>query len=185
MVLNTDSPINVCDGAPDEVLLAESYVAGREFTVAVIDFCNTSHTPVALAVTELVSNRAFYDYTAKYTAGQTTHVVNPTLPAELSMQLKQYAVLAHMALGCRQVSRSDFRYDAATNTMAFLEINTQPGLTPLSLLPEQAQAVGIDFGMLIMAMVADVLPTPQRQLYMPNLPQLDNTFNTTGFAHAA
>lgn len=186
IVREADNTINVCDGAADEVLLAEAFVAGREFTVAVADFCNTSHTPVALGVTELVSIREFYDYTAKYTDGQTAHFVNPDLPAELTAQLKQHAVMAHMALGCRQVSRSDFRYDPATNTLAFLEINTQPGLTPLSLLPEQAQAVGIDFATLVMAMVADALPHTQRLKYMPKLPEnLTANFNVVGLAHAA
>jgi D-alanine-D-alanine ligase len=185
IVRENDNTVNVCDGAPDEVLLAEAYVAGREFTVAVIDFCNTSHTPVALGITELVSAREFYDYTAKYTDGQTTHIISPNLPADLAEKMQQCAVMAHMALGCRQVSRSDFRYDATTNTLAFLEINTQPGLTPLSLLPEQAQAVGIDFGTLVLAMVADVLPGEKRQAYMPQLPQLTHVFATTGAAHAA
>jgi D-alanine-D-alanine ligase len=186
IVRETDNQINVADGTPNEVLLAEAFVAGREFTVAVADFCNTSHTPVALGVTELVSTREFYDYTAKYTDGQTTHLVNPDLPAELTTQLKHYAVIAHMALGCRQVSRSDFRYDPTTNTLAFLEINTQPGLTPLSLLPEQANAVGIDFGTLVMAMVADALPPAQRTQYMPKLPEsLTANFNIVSLTHAA
>ena len=126
--------------------LVEDYVPGRELTVGVLD-------DAALCVTEIGARGEFYDYDSKYADGGSRH----TLPAEISdataRQMCEVAVAAHRALGCRGATRADFRYDDATNRLALLEVNTQPGLTPTSLLPEQAAYRGIDFPSLCAWMV--------------------------------
>lgn len=112
----------------------------------------------SLAVTELQPHEGFYDYEAKYTDGKTTHLCPAPLPEAVSSQAKDAALAAHQALGCRGVSRADFRYDdteGEPGKLYLLEINTQPGLTPLSLVPEQAAHMGIDFGALVSWMVED------------------------------
>jgi D-alanine-D-alanine ligase len=132
----------------DEVLV-ERFIPGRELTVAVMG-------GRSLAVTELQPHEGFYDYEAKYTDGKTTHLCPAPLPEAVSSQAKDAALAAHRALGCRGVSRADFRYDdteGEPGKLYLLEINTQPGLTPLSLVPEQAAHVGIDFGALVSWMV--------------------------------
>lgn len=144
------------NGDADQMVIVETYIPGDELTVAVSELFSTDGKPQALGITQLVSKNDFYDYTAKYTDGVTTHVVNPDLPADIIATLKDYAVKAHTALGCRMVSRSDFRYNP-TDGVVFLETNTNPGLTPLSLLPEQAQAAGISFATLITTMIKDAL----------------------------
>ena len=134
----------------DEVLV-ERYIPGRELTVAVMG-------GRSLGVTELRPHQGFYDYEAKYTEGKTTHLCPAPLPEVVSDQAKDAALAAHQALGCRGVSRADFRYDdteGEPGTLYLLEINTQPGLTPLSLVPELAAYVGIDFGALVSWMVED------------------------------
>ena len=134
----------------DEVLV-ERFIPGRELTVAVMG-------GRSLAVTELQPHEGFYDYEAKYTDGKTTHLCPAPLPETVSSQAKDAALAAHEALGCRGVSRADFRYDDTEGDpgkLYLLEINTQPGLTPLSLVPEQAAHVGIDFGALVSWMVED------------------------------
>jgi D-alanine-D-alanine ligase len=132
----------------DEVLV-EEFIAGRELTVAVMN-------EVALAVTEIRTGNEFYDYDAKYAAGGSTHIVNPTdLPADISARAKEQAVIAHKAFGCRGVTRTDFRYDPATGRLVVLETNTQPGMTPTSLAPEQAAATGTDFNNLVKWMLED------------------------------
>ncbi len=112
----------------------------------------------ALAVTEIVPETKFYDYEAKYSAGGSRHVI----PAEVDVQIYQHAMevalAAHQLLGCRGVTRSDFRYDnsvAGRNGLYLLEINTQPGMTPTSLVPEQAAYIGISFGNLCRWLVED------------------------------
>ena len=134
-------------------LMAEEFVAGRELTVSVLQ--TKGEKPRALAVTELKPKTAFYDYEAKYSAdAQTEHVVNPTdLSADVTDQLLRWSEAAHAALGCRGASRADYRYDHDSGRIAILEVNTQPGLTPLSLLPEQALATGMDFKALVAWMV--------------------------------
>lgn len=146
----------LANGDADQMVMVETFIAGEELTVAVSDLFTADGTPQALAVTMLKSNAEFYDYAAKYTDGVTSHIVNPDLPAAIMATLKDFAVRAHTALGCRMVSRSDFRYNPADGAV-FLETNTHPGLTPLSLLPEQAQAVGISFDQLVKAMVEAAL----------------------------
>lgn len=118
-------------------ILIEKYIAGQELTVAVLD-------GKALAVTELCASNEFYDYQAKYTAGMTVHKLPADIPSEVAKQAMHYAEVIHHALGCRAVSRSDFRYNPQDGVV-FLEVNTNPGLTPLSLVPEQARFCGIGY----------------------------------------
>ena len=130
-------------------LLVEQYIDGRELTVAVIG-------NRALGVTELRPSVGFYDYNAKYTHGKTVHLCPAPIPDEITELAMEYAVLAHQALGCRGVSRSDFRYDDTKKTpgrLFMLEVNTQPGMTPLSLVPEQAAHAGISMSDLVAWMV--------------------------------
>jgi len=121
-------------------LLAEPFIRGRELTVAVLN-------DEALAVTELKPKSGFYDYDAKYTDGMTEHVCPADVPAEIETAMMQMAVDAHRILGCRGASRSDFRWDDEQGEAGIylLEVNTQPGMTPLSLVPEQARHRGIDY----------------------------------------
>ena len=131
--------------------MIEKFVPGRELTVAIMG-------DKALAVTEIVSNRGFYDYRAKYEEGGSHHVV----PAEISQpvydEALEISLKAHRSLGCRGVSRTDFRYDDTEGDpgrLVILEVNTQPGMTPTSLVPEQADHVGMSFGELVRWMVED------------------------------
>ena len=121
-------------------VMVERFIPGRELTVAVMG-------ARALAVTEIVTERGFYDYDAKYAAGGSSHVVPAQIPAKIYDQALALAVAAHQALGCRGVSRADFRLDG--DRLFILEVNTQPGMTPTSLLPEQAAHVGIPFPELV------------------------------------
>ncbi len=125
-------------------LLAEPFIPGRELTVAVLG-------DEALAVTELKPTRGFYDYDAKYTDGLTTHVCPAEIPADVAKAAMEMALTAHQALGCKGCSRSDFRWDdrLGVDGLYFLEVNTQPGMTPLSLVPEQAKYRGIGYEELV------------------------------------
>ena len=128
--------------------------SGRaDLTVSVLQA--RGQAPRALAVTELETDAAFYDYEAKYSAeAQTRHIVNPdTLSGDVQEALLRWSEAAHETLGCRGATRADFRYDPDSGRIAILEVNTQPGLTPLSLLPEQALATGMDFTTLVTWMV--------------------------------
>lgn len=129
---------------PRTRLLVERYVPGQEITCAVLG-------DEPLAVTEIRPNEGFYDYRAKYTEGYASHLVPAPLAPELYEQVLEAAGLAHRALGCRGVSRADFRYDPAQGEegLYLLEVNTQPGMTPMSLVPEQAAWRGIPFGELV------------------------------------
>ena len=126
--------------------MVEQYVPGRELTVGVLE-------DRALVVTEIISNEKFYDYTAKYAAGGSRHVLPAEVPENIAAAAKDIAVAAHRALGCRGASRADLRYDETTGRVVLLEVNTQPGMTPTSLLPEQAAYVGLDFPALCAWMV--------------------------------
>ena len=118
--------------------LVERYIAGRELTVAVLD-------GVALAITEIVPNTRFYDYTEKYDAEKgARHILPAELSPEIREMLCEMAERAHNLLGCRGISRADFRYDEENNGMYLLEVNTQPGMTVQSLVPEQAAYRGIE-----------------------------------------
>jgi D-alanine-D-alanine ligase len=129
-------------------LLAEPFIAGKELTVAVLD-------DEALAVTELQTSSGFYDYEAKYTDGLTTHICPAVLPPDIEAAALQMALDAHRALGCKGASRSDFRYDPAQGLagLFLLEVNTQPGMTPLSLVPEQAKYRGISYESLVQRLI--------------------------------
>src|SRR3546814_723900 len=118
-------------------LLAEPFIKGRELTVAVLG-------DQALGVTELLVKTGFYDYDAKYTPGLTQHVCPADVPAEIAERMKGLALEAHRLLGCKGASRSDFRWDDEHGLAGIflLEVNTQPGMTPLSLVPEQAREIG-------------------------------------------
>jgi D-alanine-D-alanine ligase len=129
-------------------LLAEPFIAGKELTVAVLG-------DEALAVTELQTAAGFYDYEAKYTDGLTTHICPAVLPPEIEAAALKMALDAHRALGCKGASRSDFRYDPAEGEagLYLLEVNTQPGMTPLSLVPEQARYRGISYESLVQRLI--------------------------------
>jgi D-alanine-D-alanine ligase len=121
-------------------LLAEPFIRGRELTVAVLN-------DEALAVTELKPKSGFYDYDAKYTDGMTEHVCPADVPTDIAGAMMRMAQEAHRILGCKGASRSDFRWDDGQGEAGIylLEVNTQPGMTPLSLVPEQARYRGIDY----------------------------------------
>lgn len=142
-------------------LLAEPFVRGRELTAAVLD---GPDGPRALGVTELRPKSGFYDYDAKYTDGLTDHICPAELPAEVYSRCEQLALMAHQVIGCRGCSRSDFRWDdeAGLDGLFLIEINTQPGMTPLSLLPEQAAAAGVTYGELVERIVASALQKQAR-----------------------
>lgn len=129
-------------------LMAEEFIPGRELTVAVLG-------DRALAVTEITTLRDYYDFDAKYEAGGSQHVIPADLPAHVTDAAMEFALKAHKALGCRGATRSDFRYDDKRDRLVILETNTQPGMTPTSLVPEQAAFVGMSFEQLIAWMIED------------------------------
>ncbi len=137
-------------------LLAEPFIKGRELTAAVLD---GPDGPRPLGVTELIIDNGFYDYEHKYTEGRTTHVCPAAIPPEIAALCETYAVRAHQLLGCHGTSRTDFRWDDELGEAGLfvLETNTQPGMTPLSLVPEQAQHAGISYGELVELLVHDAL----------------------------
>lgn len=125
-------------------VMVEKFIPGRELTVAVMG-------AKALAVTEITTGRDFYDYDAKYSDGGSAHVLPADVPSNIYDEAMRLAQLAHDTLGCRGVSRADFRFDG--EDIYILEVNTQPGMTATSLVPEQAAHVGIDFGQLVTWMI--------------------------------
>ena len=133
-------------------LLAEPFIKGRELTVAVL-----GKDP--LAVTELKPQAGFYDYDAKYTDGLTEHVCPAQVPYDVASAMMDMAARAHALLGCKGASRSDFRWDEEQGLegLYLLEVNTQPGMTPLSLVPEQAKHKGIAYGELVEQLIAEAL----------------------------
>jgi D-alanine-D-alanine ligase len=133
-------------------LLAEPFIKGRELTVAVLN-------DEALAVTELKPKAGFYDYAAKYTDGLTQHICPAEVPDAIARSMMDMAARAHRLLGCRGASRSDFRWDEeqGESGLYLLEVNTQPGMTPLSLVPEQAKLKGIAYGELVERLIAEAL----------------------------
>jgi D-alanine-D-alanine ligase len=133
-------------------LLAEPFIRGHELTVAVLG-------DEALAVTELKPTQGFYDYDAKYTDGLTQHVCPAEIPEEIAEAAMAMALKAHRALGCKGTSRSDFRWDdeRGLDGLYLLEVNTQPGMTPLSLVPEQARYRGMSYAELVQRIVDDAL----------------------------
>ena len=127
-----------------EKVMVERFIPGRELTVAVMG-------DRSLAVTEITTDRKFYDYDAKYAQGGSSHKIPADIPQALEDEAKRIALLAHQCLGCRGVSRTDIRYDG--KDLYVLELNTQPGMTPTSLVPEQAAHVNISFDALAAWMV--------------------------------
>jgi len=135
-----------------ERLLAEPFIKGRELTAAVLG-------DKALAVTELRTKTGFYDYDAKYTDGLTEHVCPAEIPDDIRDAALAMALKAHQVLGCKGASRSDFRWDdeQGVEGLYLLEVNTQPGMTPLSLVPEQARHIGMSYADLVQRIVDDAL----------------------------
>ena len=133
-------------------LLAEPYVRGRELTTAVLG-------DRALGVTELRPKSGWYDYDAKYTDGMTDHIFPAEIPDEVTQACMALALQAHRVLGCRGTSRSDFRWDdeRGVDGLFLLEVNTQPGMTPLSLVPEQARHTGMSYPQLVQAIVDEAM----------------------------
>jgi D-alanine-D-alanine ligase len=132
-----------------EIMLAEEFIAGRELTCAVMG-------DKALGVTEIkAATGEFYDYDAKYSKGGSFHVVPAQISPNIYQRIQELALTAHQSIGCRGVSRSDFRYDDASDTLVWLEVNTQPGMTETSLVPELAAHAGLSFGELVRWMVED------------------------------
>ena len=131
----------------DEVMI-EPYIAGLELSVAVMD-------GRGLAVTEIVPSTGFYDYDAKYAQGGSSHVLPARISPDATARALRLAEAAHAALGCRGVTRSDFRYDDINDLLVLLEVNTQPGMTPTSLVPEQAAHLGVGFDDLVCWIVED------------------------------
>ena len=145
-----NQPPQLADTMPRHVMV-EAYAPGRELTTAVMG-------DRALGVTEIVTD-GWYDYAAKYSVGGSRHIIPADIPAEIAQACLDYAVRAHQALGCRGLSRTDFRWDdtRGLDGLILLEVNTQPGMTPTSLAPEQAAHAGIGFPDLMRWMVEDAL----------------------------
>jgi D-alanine-D-alanine ligase len=131
-----------------EDVMIEPYIPGLELAVAVMG-------GKAMAVTEIIASTGFYDYQAKYGEGGSQHVVPARISADAARRAMVMAELAHRAIGCHGVTRSDFRYDSLNDNLVLLEVNTQPGMTPTSLAPEQAAYQGISFDQLVSWMVED------------------------------
>ena len=132
-------------------VMVERYVPGRELTCAVMG-------NVALGVIDIISRVGFYDYAAKYQPGGSDHILPADIPHSVYRRVQKYALAAHMELGCRGVSRSDFRYndtEGADGELIFMEINTQPGMTATSLVPEMAAHSGHSFPELLTWMIND------------------------------
>lgn len=130
-------------------VLVEEYIKGPEITVAVLG----DHPPQALPVVEIVPKKAFYDYDAKYTPGMSDHVIPARLSPEATSLAQEYAVRAYRALGCRHFARVDLLVDERTGRPVVLEVNTLPGMTATSLVPDAARAAGIEFADLVERLV--------------------------------
>ncbi|CAN5171185.1 D-alanine--D-alanine ligase [soil metagenome] len=135
-----------------ELVMVEPFIPGKELCVAVV---GDKSGPRALTVTDITPTKGFYDYEAKYAPGGSIHELPAVLPAHVFEAALRQAELAHVAMGCRGVSRSDFRYDDVKDELVFLEVNTQPGMTPTSLVPEQAAYVGMSYKELVRWIVED------------------------------
>jgi D-alanine-D-alanine ligase len=136
------------DWAFGEQVMIEPYIPGKELAVAVLG-------DRALAVTEIIPTTGFYDYEAKYGEGGSRHEVPAQIPAHATEAALRMSERAHAVLGCRGLTRSDFRYDPINDDLVLLEVNTQPGMTPTSLAPEQAGHVGIEFDSLVLWILED------------------------------
>ena len=132
----------------DSMAMVEAYVKGRELTCAVMG-------DTVFDVMEIVPSNGWYDYRAKYEEGGSRHDVPADIPAAIAKEIQDISLAAHNLIGCRGVTRSDFRYDAESAQLVLLEINTQPGMTPVSLVPEMAAHRGISFTDLVQWIVED------------------------------
>ncbi len=157
IVKKGDAPLHRLANKTDmgEAVIVEAYIPGRELTVAVMG-------DRSLAVTEIVPNVDWYDFEAKYADGGSQHIIPADIPHDVQKLCMDWALKAHKALGCQGVSRADYRFDDVSeeltdivNKIVMLEVNTQPGMTPTSLVPEQAAFHGIGFGALCRWMVED------------------------------
>jgi D-alanine-D-alanine ligase len=138
------------DWAFGDALLCEKFIPGKELTCAV-------KGDEALGVIDIVPTARFYDYEAKYAPGGSTHILPAQIPPDVYEETRRLALAAHRALGCRGVSRADFRWDDTRGLagLVCLEVNTQPGMTETSLVPELAAYAGVPFGELVAWMVED------------------------------
>lgn len=148
-----NGPARLGEDMPEWVMV-ERYVPGRELTVATMGAARGARS---LTVTDIISSTGWYDYQAKYAAGGSRHILPAELPADVFDACMEMAARAHDALGCRGVSRTDFRWDEAKGAagLVVLEVNTQPGMTPTSLVPEQAAHCGMTFEQLVTWIVED------------------------------
>jgi len=135
-----------------EQVMVEPFIRGNELAVTVL---GEKSGPRALTVTDITPTKGFYDYEAKYAPGGSRHVLPADLPAHVFEAALRISERAHTALGCRGVTRSDFRYDDLNDDLVLLEVNTQPGMTPTSLAPEQAAFTGMAYVDLVRWMVED------------------------------
>ena len=132
--------------------LIEEFIPGKELTVGIMN-------NKALDVIELKTKKEFYDYKSKYTKGMTKYIIPAPIPKDIERKCKKYALKIHKHFGCKGVTRTDFRYneqDHSKNKLYVLEINTQPGMTPLSLVPMMAKKNGISFNQLVESILKDV-----------------------------
>ena len=145
---DANGPPELSDDMPEQVMV-EAFVPGRELTTTVVG-------DRVLTVTEILTD-GWYDYDAKYKPGGSRHVLPADIPDEIFSLCQAYALKAHQVLGCRGVSRADFRWDDSKGAdgLILLEVNTQPGMTPTSLVPEQGEHAGVSFGALCRWMVED------------------------------
>ncbi|MDP3488923.1 MAG: D-alanine--D-alanine ligase [Phenylobacterium sp.] len=131
-----------------EDVMIEPYIRGKELACGVM-------AGKAMTVTDIVPRTGFYDYEAKYGEGGSDHVIPAQIPAHVFDKAMELSERAHAALGCRGVTRSDLRYDDINDILVLLEVNTQPGMTPTSLVPEQAAKLGVDFDQLVLWITED------------------------------
>lgn len=144
--------VGAADWTYGEQVMVEPFIAGLELAVAVL---GEKSGPRALTVTDITPTKGFYDYEAKYAPGGSRHILPAPLPGHVFEAALRQAERAHVAMGCRGVTRSDFRYDDVKDDLVLLEVNTQPGMTPTSLAPEQAAYCGLDYKDLVRWMVED------------------------------
>ena len=155
IVKNPEDIFKIRYSDPETELLIEKYIPGHELTV--MCYHDKAHV-----VTELKAKKGFYDYNHKYTQGQTSHILPAELPEEVAKTCLSYAEKIHKKIGCKTVSRSDFRYNSKDGVV-FLEINTHPGMTTLSLVPEQAKYIGVSYEDLCQNLVKEAACRPLKK----------------------
>jgi len=133
---NSSGPPSKSSWSPETELICEPYIPGRELTVSVLD-------GTALCVTEITSEHEFYNFDAKYSAGGSKHILPAKIPESVSLKACLWAEIAYRQFGCRGVIRADYRWNDKVDELYMLEINTQPGMTTTSLVPEQARFIGL------------------------------------------